>query len=573
MNKPLYIRMDKYNVMFHFPDGSEKELTTKYKQMKALPEGIFKLSRFSMWGLIRELGYSLSQVAGFIDDVEFVDDIIEPICFFDTETENNGFVLGIILDDKESRVIRDEKQFLDELVKYKTVIGFNIFRYDFMQILGRDYPEYFEIFETKKKYRTFTLKNQLVIDLNFFAKLIKDYEELESASLQNIARALGYKKKFVSLDNKEEKCKQDCELLGFVYERLHVRETFNVIQKLANLDTIQMQSVFSDRLRKWILLYSYMKNGYLPIKFPKHNDLRDDEIPKPIKIAERGFYKDVVYVDVEQAYPSIAKEMELKIYPEEAKPIYSLLESKLVHLAQEHPNSKYFLKYIANALTGDMRDKNNYMRNEKIYHAIVSKLSEMMHSRVEELKRKKIKVYYSNTDCFVVDKKADAKLLEIDGLAIKPKHNFKWLFVRDPNCWIGYDNITKSIAKKGFPSIDMSKPQILALVRDEIFKKLEKAKANEVKKLLRNPKRMVDKVLKNIRKYDREYFKILINKNTEVAERPEYVLIWNELKDGLNDAYIKGINDGLVEYTVEPKRIGYKHYKDMILEYVERFRL
>ena len=492
----------------------------------------------------------ISQLSAHIQGVQFVNDIKPEDCeTFDIETDDReNFIMGFVGDKK----FTDPKEMVKEMRKYKCVYAYNNFHFD-NEVLAKYSPEDF-IAIKQAGFIAHTLKSTLMIDL---LPILRFNTSFEGYSSEVIANLLGFKEKRADVNSKEERCKQDITINRLIFNKYNIPKVFNTLSSLANIDPTLLQVSFQDRVRKYILINSYLKRGFLPVKQPEAKQINIQSIPDPVKMCKPGLYQEYHYLDISSAHARTAVNLKnLGIYDDN---IFSKMEEELIELCKDN-EIKPFVKGIANALVGSMYDRNNYFRNEEIYRNIITTLKENVELIIGNYRKQ---IVYANTDCFIVPQSIN---FDMPNYELREKYLLSWCLLYNDNKWVG---LTKyGIQAKGFTKLDSSKPKILKTARDEIFKKITECKPDKIIKLINKPKSLVSETIKNIKKLDKSNFKIVVRKNSNSCTKVDMIYIWDGLHFGFNELYYNDKGD----FVLDKKNIGYKYYRKLIINYAEQFK-
>jgi hypothetical protein len=381
---------------------------------------------------------------------------------------------------------------------------------------------------------------------------------LESYGAEALAKNKGFSKEILSHNDKDKdkKCKIDIEINEFLLENYNIIEAFNTISTLANIDLTLMQIIPGERLRKWILINKYLRNGFLPLKTNKsRSDKTDFGI---MRMYKPGFYQNYRYLDISSTYPQSAVNLEdLGIY--EKDNLFSDMQKELLELSKNQ-KIKPYTKSIANALCGIQYSLNEYWRNDDVFEKIVTTVA----NKVREISEKRNDIVYINTDCFVIPK--DSPNIEIKGYSIKEDYEFSELYIYNGNKWLG--KTKDRIEFRGFKRLNSKNPKILQVAREEILSRLKKLKGEDFKESLEEPEKLVKKTIKNLKEYDKEYFKFVVRKKDDSCWDISLMDIWNELQIGFNEIYFKEEK----KHTTNPKNINYKYYEELILELAKEYQ-
>lgn len=539
------------NNHFIFANG-EREYFSGEKEFIALPSRQkIKVNNSNLWNCIKEIVIPISQMCANIKGHQFINNLNESMTlgFYDCEcNDKEDFILGYV----NEKLFENPQDMIKEMLNYDVLIGFNIFRFD-NELLRKYAPEQF--IEVKNAdFIAYNLNGKIMIDLYSIISVIVG---LESYSAESLAKYNGFNEELLSHESdKNLKCLQDIRILKFLWEKYNIPKVFNTLSTLANLDTTLMQIIKGERLRKWILVNKYLRSGFLPLKT---NKARSNKIKLGVvKYSKNGTYESMKYLDIRSTYPTTAINLgNLGIYDNDNT--FSKLQEELAELSKDK-ELKPFTKSIANALVGSEYSLNEFWRNDDIYEEIVKTVAE----KVKEVLKKRKDIVYTNTDCFVVPK--DSPDIKIDGYEIKTNYEFDILHVYNANKWIG--KTKERIEFRGFRRLNSKSPRVLLAAREEVLSKLSKAKdKEEFKEILDDSEKIVSKTLKGLKKCPLTEFKMTVRKKDEYCRDLEFSNIWKELNIGFNTLYYNDKGD----YTLEEKKVGYKFYKELILNLAEEY--
>lgn len=522
----------------------EKEYTTLPQRQK------IKVNQKNIWEMIRPIFIPISQICANIKEYQFrqIQDNDE-IGFYDLECDDSeNFILGYVNEEK----FTDPNKMVKKMMDYNVLVTFNGLKFD-NHILKKHSPSSFVEIKNAD-FSAFTINGKLIVDI---MAILKIDVTLESYGAEFLAKHNKFPEELLGYDsNKNEKCKQDIRILKFLYEKYNIKKVFNKLIELANIDTTLLQVIRGERVRKWILINAYLKRGYLPLKT---NKARQNKVELGVvKHFKEGLYENMIYWDCKSAYMTTAINLgNLGIYDNDNT--FSELQKELKELTEDK-YLKSFMKSIGNSLAGIQYSLNEHWRNDDIFEKIVNTFG----SKVKNILNSREDVVYTNTDCWIVPKNSPPIALE--GYDIKADYEFKFLYIYNQNKWIG---LTKEGVKfKGFRRLNSTNQKIFYYVREEILEKLSKASdSEEFKELLDDTKKLASKTIKNLKKFPKEDLKITIRKTDEYCKNLEYADIWNQLKIGFNEIFI----DKKGDYTLDSKKIGYKNYENLLIEYSNEF--
>lgn len=477
----------------------ENERVTDSKIFQTLPT--HNSLRMTYQDVFKQKIVPISMLSAFLQDKQFNWSIKPPIGVYDIETDRTGkiFKLGVINND----VYYNSKEMVDDLLTYNTRIGHNIFRFD-NEVLY-NYSTKFLSYNLNKFIMHF-LPEGLNLDLMFFARIL-GFSDL---SLRGIARILNLTPEPFEKFN-EEKCLEDVKLVTEIINQIKIHDVCKVLNQVINVDIHFAQNCFFDKLLRYILLTEYLKQGYLPLRYP---NLRDTPKLNPLlKIGEKKEYKDkIFYYDVENAYMNTATKQDYGIY--EGEKIFTDLHKHLLTLLRVYPSVKPFFKKVGNALIGYMHDQKNYFRNDSIWYNIVTNFNNIMLKNIPE------NIIWANLDGFMTLNPYEK---QIEGYNIRVKDLFRWLYVFNPNKYIAITNLNE------VKMIGFRKTKIKALeLAYEDFKDIVLEKMNVIETL---------KTLKISQKD--ENWKIKIRKVSNTVSNLDYLDIWEDLPEGFHDYIVK----------------------------------
>lgn len=532
-------------------DNGEREYFSGEKEYLSLPNKQKVLvSNKNLWDSIKPIFIPISQITANIKGYQYrqIQDN-DKIEFYDLECDDSeNFILGYVGDKK----FTDPKEMVKELMNYNILVGFNIIKFD-NNVLKKYAPEYF--LEVKNAdFSAFTLNGKLLVDI---LSILKINFSLESYGAEFIAKYNNFPEEILSHEvDKDLKCQQDIRILRFLYEKYNIKKVFNKVCELANIDTTLLQVIKGERIRKWMLINKYLRDGYLPLKT---NKARQGKVDLGIvKYFKEGLYENYRYDDISSTYPTTAILLgNLGIY--DNNDTFSRFQEELRDLSKDK-ELKPFTKSIANALCGIQYSLNEYWRNDDVFERIVNFTAD----KVKNILNSRKDVVYVNTDCWVIPK--DSPKIEIDGYDIKTNYEFYFVYIYNNNKWIG--KTKDRIEYRGFTNLNSTYPKIYYYAREEILEKLFKAKdSEEFKELLDDTEKLISKTLKNLKSFKLEDFKKTIRKTDEYCRDFNLTGIWNELKLGFNDLYF----DKDEKLTLNEKNISYKVYKDMLIKYAKEY--
>jgi len=545
--QPLYF----LNNCFVFQDG-HREYFDKTKEYTIMPsKEKVSVNKANIWNMIKSVYIPISQMGANIQGLQFCNTISndDKIGFYDIETDSEeNFLLGYV----NTKKFEDPEKMVKYLSKFDIAVSFNGFRFD-AEVLARYCRDYF--YEIRNaNFIAHSIKGVLNIDLLSIIKIIIGKE---SYGAEALAKELKFPEEIISheFSDKDKKCMQDIRILEFLWKEYDIPIVFNTISSLCNIDTTLMQIVQKDRLRKWIFISKYLRNNLLPTR-PEARQIKMSG--EPVKLCKDGFYENMTYWDIKGAYNRTAINLgDLGIY--ENDNTFSELQRELYDLSQ-NPKLKPFMKSISNPLCGSQYSVNEHFRNEEIFNRIVKTVADKINKVIKNNKD----CVFSNTDCLVLP--SNNPKPDIEGYEVKEEHKFSELFLYSVNKWCG--KTKDRIEFRGFKRLNSRNPKILQVAREEILSKLKKKEGEDFKEALEDYEKLVSKTVKDIKKFDKDYFKFVVRKKNDYCWDVSLMDIWKSLEVGFNEIFYEGYN----KHTTNEKKINYQYYKELVLELAKEYQ-
>jgi len=524
------------------------------KEFNCLPTNQKMLvGKANLWKSCAGVYIPISQLDSCVNDIQFCSNVDkdDKVGFYNVEVDDeDNFLIGVV----NEELFTDPQLMVNRMKEYDVVVAYNSIRFD-NEILAKNCPYDFIDIENAG-FVARQLKGVLCIDL---LSILSNDITIENRSSEDVACSVGFDEDLIDENKIEEKCKQDVRMVKIVYEKKNIAMVFNTISKLVNLDSMFWQMIPSVRLRKFLHINKYLREGILPLKKTPAPIIDN---PEAVKMAKKGYYQGYSYWDISSTYPQTAVNIgNLGVYGG-SDSTFSKLQEELSTLAK-NKIIKPYMKFFGNALVGSMRSPDEYFRNVDINTQIMETVREKVMSVIDG----RDDVIFSNTDCWVVP--ADSGDIKIEGYEITKDYDFSDLFLYNVNRWCGRDKLTGKIKQKGFEKLTSKKPKILKIAREEIFEKLNKVTGKKFVEILDKPKTLVSKTMKSLKNYDDSFFKITVRKTSSEcsALNLEWIEIWDKLKIGRNDLYYG--KDGEIVFDVKEKDLGY--YKLLVLGLAEEY--
>lgn len=553
---------------FKFKINGEYYPISKKISLMGLPDGeSIEIDRYNMSNYARNFFIPFCAFASVIEDKNYKKvDNNSKVCFFDVETTDDEKFKYALVKDKNSKDIRkfeNARELLKELSKYDFAVGHNIVRYDF-KVLYDECPEYFKVNQLSSFIEYIPL-NFLPLDTYVMARMNASLGE-GGYSLYNLAKNCGYEKERLDIED-ENRCQQDVEMLGLVYDGLNIEEGYNFLTDYSKCDAIVIMNSYSIRLVKQILLTRYLINGYLPFAPPEYKF--KDPIPA-LHYAKRGMFYNQVYKDIGSTYPISAIKLNKTLYNFEyfenkesdykKELVFPKTMRELVEYAK-NPKLKGYAKFLANVMIGSMRDQKNNFKNEELWMEILN----LAHNEVLKIFNSvKKDCIYANTDCFIVP---EGKELKHEFYELKDKYGFEWIVIYDSNKILGKTK-EGEIVKRHFNKY--FKCDLIRKADEEIEKLLVKIEPDKIIDLLNNPIELTKDALKLLNKKNEKLMKIKIRKTSSICDgaNAEFSFIWEKLKYGFNDLYLT--EEG---YSKEPKELDLNKYREEIMTNAKQYAI
>lgn len=497
-----------------------------------------------------KLGIPMSQIAAHVSGVQFLDNIEElgeSIAYFNVATTPDmDFVVGYINDKKYD----DARDFMNDLHNFKIIVGFNCFKFD-LALLRKWFPQDF-YYQKINDFEIPIVPRTLVIDLYFFYRLWKPYNDTHS--LSHLAEDIGFKEDRLDHDSdKDARCAQDIRVMMSAFEI--VPPIFRMLGELINADWYFLQNSYFTKLRKYVIFKYLLNKGFLPTQFPENHEIKS--VPKPALFAKRGVYEDCWMYDIKNAYPSTAASLDLSLF---IKNDFTEIQKQLIEYRDE---AKSTVKFIANAMVGDQRDRNNHVRDERIWNDIVGTCSARVMGLVERLKPN---VVFSHTDCVVLEKDLKPKL---PNYQLDLKHHFEWLVVYNHTRYLGLDHDTGEVVRAGFSQ--ELRVKLFDLINERVDKELKKSNFRILED--RGGKKgcgdAFDVLIPWLEDLDPSYFSIKIYKKDDICREEKYWEIWDSLKMGFNEVFV--LSTGYTTNFEDVKKDNYKAYLSKVYPFVRSY--
>ncbi len=466
-----------------------------------------------------KLGIPISMLAANVEGLRFMDSLdnidMNTIGFFDIETTDSmEFVLGKVND----KTFTSSEGMLNEMLKFKILVGFNAFQFD-LHLMRQWHPKEF-YYQTINDWKIPILPYRLVLDLYFFSRLWKPYGKTHS--LTQLAKDIGFEEERADVNDKETRCTQDIAIMRKAYQI--IPPIFKMLAETANCDWYFLQNSYFSKIRKFIYFKSLVDKGFVPAKYPQHPE--NVVMPRPSLYNKKGMFKDAFMYDIASAYPSTAILLGDKLPFIYLPNDFTEVQKKLFEYRGEMRSTA---KFLMNAMIGDQMDRNNLFRNELIWKTVVETCAKNVMGWVNDHEQN---VLFSHTDSMILDK--DIKP-EIPGYDIELKHSFAWLAVFNQTRYLGYDKKAKEIVRAGFTQ----------KIRIPLFDLIN---SNADKLLLKGDFRVLEDnggkddafafLMPWIEDLDDKYFAVKVLKKDDVCRNQDYWKIWDSLPLGFNNLYL-----------------------------------
>lgn len=510
------------------------------------------LGRQNFLGFARPCYIPLSLLAAHIQNVKYAsvheDDRVG---FFDIETEKDTTFKCGRINDKE---YNDGFSLLEDLARYKFIVGFNIFNFD-LAVMERqlkpssDFWRGYNIsnFIVKVPRHTVAIDIMKLMMHNNTVRAKGEYDQ------NGIADLFDWVEPHLTVDDPPaEKCSQDVRKVKHVWDRAGLANVFNVLNDLSGCDSAVWQNQWGNQFRKSIIFNSYLEKGLLPVRYPVVPKARIIGGFKELK--KKGMCKNVTYYDIESAYPTSALHEGLSFY--DGDTVFPEVMKKLLDLAAD-PQLKPFVKNIANTLIGDQADERNFFRNPLIRVKAIDAVNKVC----EDLYDTK-GVRMVNTDCAMFTGK---KLgFEHDYFKLRVKDEFEWVYFWTMDKWLGKSK-NGVIEARGFRTIKKN-PEILREARQQLLTKLTRLPAEGALKALKSPSRQVKVAFDDTSK-----LKFVIKKDTTdcPADKVDFLTVWESLPFGFSDLYLRG----RLEYTPDQEKAEKRAYKELVSEVLNEYAI
>ncbi len=516
----LYNDNDKKGTEWYFKNGlfyPSYTRVSKAKYFTTLPKHtrILVLPK-NMYGQTTKL-VPVSSLASALQGVRFGFnfDNDSPIACYDIETEKDGktFRFGII----NNKRYDDPQKMLTALHGFKHRIGYNVYRFDLPVLWGSVSDKSLMGYYNLRKFNLYYIRDGIDVDLMFFVRLFY-FRDLRQ---YGVAKSLGIPFVHVGEYN-EKKCRQDVDMTFQIFWKLNVPAITKMLEQIVSVDLHILQNVFFDRFLRYVVMDEYLRNGYLPIQYPKKMNVNLSGLENIVKHAQKGEFNSAWYYDVENAYPTTLLETNESVYFGENN-VPSLIK-RLLRFKGNIVSVDAVVKKIANAIIGYMNDKSNYFSNPMVWYNVVTQFNQVMQKIIDDLD---VTMIWANVDGFM----SLQPLNLIEGSTSKARHQhgnynlrlkefFKYVKIYHVNKYVAVDSQNK-VVTKGFGRVRLRGIEKVA----DMFK-------------ARLPETLnVDKALADSKiGYDNDDdWTFTIKKTSNLCTRIDLLPYWEECKMGFND--------------------------------------
>jgi len=523
------------NGKFYFLDGRIEE--TKGSIMVDDTE----ISKANMWKVASSYALPHSMLASLFSGKKYIDSLYGlSVVFFDVETDDNEqFLFAYASVDGVMHRFASVEALVDFLLRYDVVVGFNSFRFDYEVIFRKD-ARFHEVDCSGFKIRV--VPNKINIDAFFYFCCWKPWKD--SHSLNSLAEELGIVRSW-DLSDKEEKCKEDVQILAAFWSHLTEVYSFLAWFGMDHLSCSSIPARWFSKLRRWMLQGWALKNGIMPALVRRESTNKADFF----RYCRRGFYRDVKSFDVSNAYPSTAARLRKGLWRQGDFADYMQWLMKMRRQAAV-AGERDFVKYVSVTTIGDMGSSAGFIFDREMFCDVWNTFREQMESWVRRIGKKNI--VYSYTDN-VVTSLVDVR--EMHGYDIRLKGDYAWFC-----CY----NIERVLAMRKDGSV-MRNHFNRGMAQLGMWKELEK-RIDE--KLRKDPEAFLLKPeLDVLSQLPDDCFKIVVRKTEEQCRNLDYYMIWDELRMGFNEVYLA--RNGI---TLDPKKKSMKKYEKLVKDYLKFYR-
>jgi len=435
-----------------------------------------------------------------------------PIAFYDIETEKDGktFRFGIINDTRYD----DPQEMVSALYGFKHRVGYNVYRFDLPVLYGCIQDKSLMGCYDLRKFNLYYIRDGIDVDLMFFVRLFyfKDLRQY------GVAKSLGIPFVHVGEYN-EEKCRQDVNMSFQIFWKLDVPAITKMLEQIVSVDLHILQNVFFDRFLRYIVMDEYLRNGYLPIQYPKKMNVNLSGLENLVKHAQRGEFDNVWYYDIENAYPTTLLKTNESVYLGEHN--IPSLERRLLQFKGSNDSVDAVIKKLANSIIGYMNDKSNYFSNPMIWYNVVTQFNQTMQKIIDDLE---VTMVWANLDGFMslqpltlINDKVPHRHGNYN---LRLKEFFKYAKVYHVNKYVAVDSRNK-VVTKGFGRVRLRGIEKVA----DMFK----ARLSET---LNVEKAMIDSKIDYEKDDD---WTFTIKKTSNLCTRIDLLPYWEDCIMGFND--------------------------------------
>ena len=475
-------------------------------------------------------------------------DLSGPVCFYDIETDDaENFLFGFVTDEQgQSKRYDDAAGMVKAIAGFRVAVAFNSFRFD-NRVLHGLAPDLFDV-QDLMKLECHLIKGCINVDALVFYRLWKPFAV--SHKLEYLARDVGMVKVHVGMEDKEAKCAEDCEVLRLFWP--HCREMADWYWKVFRFDAEWMGAMAPygmQKLRRWCLQVWVLEHGIVPELVQKRSKRRASFYMS----ARRGLHRDLVVYDVKSAYPMTVIRLDCGLWQ---KGDFALFEKWLVAERGANPGIQEGIKWICNALIGDMNCTDGLLYDQNIMVDTWNTFKGYMERWVAAIGRKHVK--YAYTDCVMLPAGVGLPAFPESGYEVAIKHKFKWLVVYNIERLLGVNGDGK-VHRTHFNRVP-AQLRLYDYLEDAIDRILL---SKDAMKFLAKPFNPV-----NFRELPDRAFSIVIRKDGDTCNSVDYLEIWPQLQMGFNEVYY-GKGGRLVRDRV---KIDYRQYEKLVKNYLRLYR-
>jgi hypothetical protein len=387
------------------------------------------------------------------------------------------------------------------------------------------------------------------VDALFFYSLWRPFAS--SHKLDYLARDMGMDRRF-SLEEKDKKCAEDVEIIKRFFPCMWQLACWFYSRFRLDPESLSAVNISSmGKIRRWCFGIWCLEHGIMPRLVRRKYTA---EKARALLLARPGMYQDVRAYDVKSAYPNMVIRLNCGVHK-----AGDLAEFERMLLAErsEHLVIAETVKWICNAIIGDMNCTDGLLYDQKIMVDVWNGFRKLMEQWIERIGQEH--VLYAHTDGLF------SRLAEVPefaaGFEVAVKNEFSWLVVYNQERLLGRKK-NGSIYRVHFNHVP-AQLKMYDYVERELDRMFSAFSMEELRRWLAKPSLPAD----FLRGLPLDAFRLLIRKDSNVCNVPEYFPIWADLRYGFNEVFYG--SRGIVS---DAKKLNYSRYNRLLKNYINLYR-